>query len=251
MEKEKNMKNKKLISILLASAMALNIAACSSEDTSSDYSEDERVTTTAADDEEETSEETSETTTEAEDTTETTLREPDGPVESEFFTDFENMSFTYNGNTYTLGVTTLQDLIDDGIDLSGTDNLDEVVDGQSTFYAGFSFDLIPYRSATVTVANYTDEEMTASECTITSIKVSSLREIPEGTIEFNFPDMFTKEDLINCAGEPETQSEFDNNGVLTETLSYQQSSEIYYGYRTYSYTFEDGIIDTVSMSYIP
>lgn len=245
------MKKKKIISILLASAMALNIAACSSEDTTSGYSEDESVTTTAADDEDETSEETSETTTEAEDTSETTLREPEGAVESEFFNDFENMSFTYNGNTYTLGVSTLQDLIDDGVDLSGTDNLDEIVDGQSTFYAGFSFDLIPYRSATVTVANYTDEEMPASECTITSLKVSSLREIPEGTIEFNFPDMFTKDDLINCAGEPDSQSEFDVSGVLCETLTYEQSSEIYYGYRSYSYTFEDGIIDSITLSYIP
>ena len=248
------MKNKKIISILLASAMALNIAACSSEDTSSGerHSEDESVTTTAADDEDETSEETSETTTEADDTSETTLREPEGAVESEFFTDFENMSFTYNGNTYTLGVSTLQDLIDDGVDLSGTDNLTEVVDGQSTFYAGFSFDLIPYRSATVTVANYTDDAMPASDCTITSFKVSSLREIPEGMVEFNFPDMFTKDDLINCAGEPDSQSDFeDSNGVLCETLSYEQSSEIYYGYRYYTYTFEDGIIDTISMSYIP
>ena len=245
------MKNRKIISILLAATMAFGIASCSSDDTSSRNDDDnERVTTEAeTEDEDET---VSETTTEAEEPTESTLREPEGPVESEFFTDFENMSFTYNGNTYTLGVSTLQDLIDDGVELSGLDAASDIVDAQSTYYAGFSIELIPYRSATMTVANYTDEELPASDCVITSIDVRGIREIPEGTIEFNFPDLFTTEDLVNSAGEPDNINEFElSDGTPYAIYTYEQSSEIYYGCRRYEYSFENGVIDEISMSYIP
>ena len=245
------MKNRKIISILLAATMAFGIASCSSDDTSSRNDDDnERVTTEAeTEDEDET---VSETTTEAEEPTESTLREPEGPVESEFFTDFENMSFTYNGNTYTLGVSTLQDLIDDGVELSGLDAASDIVDAQSTYYAGFSIELIPYREATMTVANYTDEELPASDCVITSIDVRGIREIPEGTIEFNFPDLFTTEDLVNSAGEPDNINEFElSDGTPYAIYTYEQSSEIYYGCRRYEYSFENGVIDEISMSYIP
>lgn len=245
------MKNRKIISILLAATMAFGIASCSSDDTSSRNDDDnERVTTEAeTEDEDET---VSETTTEAEEPTESTLREPEGPVESEFFTDFENMSFTYNGNTYTLGVSTLQDLIDDGVELSGLDAASDIVDSQSTYYAGFSIELIPYREATMTVANYTDEELPASDCVITSIDVRGIREIPEGTIEFNFPDLFTTEDLVNSAGEPDNINEFElSDGTPYAIYTYEQSSEIYYGCRRYEYSFENGVIDEISMSYIP
>ena len=245
------MKNRKIISILLAATMAFGIASCSSDDTSSRNDDDnERVTTEAEDSDPE--DETSETTTEEEDTTETTLREPAGPVESEFFADFENMSFTYAGNTYTLGVTTLQDLIDDGVELSGLDAASDIVDAQSTYYAGFSIELIPYREATMTVANYTDEDLPASDCVITSLDVRGIREIPEGTIEFNFPDLFTPEDLINSAGEPDNINEFElGDGTPYAIYTYEQSSDIYYGCRRYEYSFEEGMIDEIAMSYIP
>ena len=86
------MKNKKIISVLLAASMMFGLAACGSDSSSGNDADNERVTTEAeTEDSEET---TSETTTESEEPTESTLREPEGPVESEFFTDFENMSFT-------------------------------------------------------------------------------------------------------------------------------------------------------------
>lgn len=247
------MKNRKVICVLLAASLVFGIASCSSNDTSSERNngDRERVTSEAESDEDETSEETTTENVTSTESTEATLREPDGPVESEFFTDFDNMSFTYNGHTYTLGVSTVQDLIDDGVELSGSGNLDEIVDGMSNFYAGFSFELIPYRLATVSVSNFTDEALPASECTISSFRVTNLRELPEGMIGFNFPDMFTKEDLINSAGEPDSTSEFtDSNGVLIETLTYEKPSEIYVGASGYTYTFEDGIIDTINMSYM-
>jgi hypothetical protein len=246
------MKNKKIISLILAASMMFGVAACASDDSSSRSDDDNERVTTEAETEDDEDETTSETTTEAEEPAESTLREPEGPVESEFFTDFENMSFTYNGNTYTLGVSTLQDLIDDGVELSGLDAASDIVDSQSTYYAGFSIELIPYRSATMTVANYTDEELPASDCVITSLSVDSIRELPEGAIEFNFPDLFTAEDLVNSAGEPDNINEFElSDGTPFAIYTYEQSSEIYYGSRRYEYTFENGVIDEISMSYIP
>lgn len=198
---------------------------------------------------------TTEGTTEVTTTTtvvETELRKPTGAVTSDKFNDFSDMSFSYNGKKYTLGVTKLSELVDDGVPISNSSSdFDQVVDKQSSYYKGFSFDVIPYRSATMTVANYTDNDLPAKDCVISSFTLSPISELPEGVVTFNFPDLFTKDDVINSIGEPAQKSEFESNGSKFEIISYEQASDVYYGTRRYEYTFKDGVIDTISMSYIP
>lgn len=235
------MKSTRLLCTILSLAFVMGMAACSSKTSE---------TTTAK--ENETTTQTSEVTTTTTTVAESVERTPTGTCTSDKFNDFENMNFTYKGKKYTLGVTTLADMINDGVPFSNAEgDFGEKVDKQSSFYLGFSFDIIPYRSATVTVANYTDNDLPVKDCVISSFRLSSIRQLPDGGVTFNFPDLFTKDDVINSIGEPDGKSEFDSNGSHFVICTYEQVSEIYMGKRYYEYTFKDDIVDTINMSYIP
>lgn len=76
--------------------------------------------TTAEESEAEETEAETETTAEesadAEDAeTTTAAKEKDTSKDGNLWADFDNMSFKINGKTYTLGKTTLQEMIDDGV----------------------------------------------------------------------------------------------------------------------------------------
>ncbi|MBR3058383.1 MAG: hypothetical protein IKG93_10515 [Clostridiales bacterium] len=237
------MKRTRLLSLVLSLALVMGAAACSSKSTEKEATKTERV--------EDTTTTTTEATTTEATTTEAALRKPEGAVTSDKFVDFDDMGFTVNGKKYTLGVTTLQDLINDKIEFSDTTHFDDNVDKQSSYYIGYSFDVIPYRSAIMTIANFTDEDHPAKECVISSFKVSCIPELPEGKVGFNFPDLFTKDDLIKSAGDPKRSSDFESNGSKYEILTYEKSSTVYYGSSSYEYTFKDGVVDSISMSYMP
>lgn len=239
------MNTKRFLQMLVVMVFALCLVACGKESAGGDSKGGdskggEAVTETA-------------TATPTNTPTTTPKRQPDGPVDSDQFVNFEDMSFFYNGKKYTLGVTTLQDLANDGVEFSGlTDHMDDTVTAQHTYYLGYSIDLMPYNSATMTIANFTDEEKKASACVISSLNVSKIPELPEGAISFLFPDVFTREDLVRCAGEPDTVNEFDgSDGTTTAILTYKKSSTVYYGNRTIEFTFKDGLIHSIHFSYIP
>lgn len=238
------MKKTRIISIVMSAVLVFGMSACSSKSSDKKSNDkDEHV-----EEKDDTEEETTTTTTVAE----ISKRTPTGTCTSDKFNDYEDMSFFYNGKKYTLGVTKLSDMVNDGVQFSNADSdFEIVVEKQSSFYIGFSFDVIPYRSVGLTVANFTDADLPAKDCVISSFNLSAIRELPDGAVTYNFPELFTKDDLINSVGEPARSSEFDSNGSKYEILTYEQASEVYMGYRSYVYTFMDGVINTIEMSYLP
>ena len=78
--------------------------------------------TTAEESETEETETTAEESADAEDAeTTTAAKEKDTSKDGNLWADFDNMSFKINGKTYTLGKTTLQELIDDGVPFDEND----------------------------------------------------------------------------------------------------------------------------------
>lgn len=107
--------------IAAALIAALGLTACGEAKTSEKTSEKATEATKAA---EVTTEATTEAATTAEITTEA-ITEAAVPTElSDKYVDFNNMSFKYNGHLMTLGVSTLQDFLDAG--LEPKDNYDKV-----------------------------------------------------------------------------------------------------------------------------
>ncbi len=106
-------------------------------------------------------------------TTAPTTPETTAPAEapSGNFIDLDNLQFSINGKTYTLGKTTLQQLIDDGVPFRESDlaNANNNLNKNSQS-PGFRIDLAEYWSAQVYVLNDTDGNKTMPWLSATSTK---------------------------------------------------------------------------------
>ena len=82
----------------------------------------------------------------------------------------ESRRFAVNGNVYELGVTTLQDMIDDGVPFDEDDiaNANNNINSNEES-AGFSIVLVEYYNAQVSVGNFTDGNLTMAECPINQV----------------------------------------------------------------------------------
>ena len=201
---------------------------------------------------EETTEETTEATTEAtttEETTEATTQASSAgdytPVEglSSVYADLDNRSFAINGKVYTLGVTTLQEMIDDGVPFD-EDDIANAGNNINPDYqsSGFKITLGDYYSAQVYVGNYTDENKTMAECPICEIYLPVHQDDPNTILTFAFPLNLTEEDLIANSGEATDFREYvsDDGDYVSHTYEYKVDSERYIGDSGYSFEFANG-----------
>ena len=102
-------------SVAETTAATTTTEAVTEAETTAEESETEETETTAEESETEETETTAEESADAEDAeTTTAAKEKDTSKDGNLWADFDNMSFKINGKTYTLGKTTLQELIDDG-----------------------------------------------------------------------------------------------------------------------------------------
>ena len=211
------------------------------EDTETEDTETEEVTTEEVTTEEETTEATTEeVTTEAAPVVTT-------PVEgfSSTYADLNNRSFAINGKLYTLGVTTLQEMIDDGVPFDANDianagnNINPNYESQ-----GFNITLGEYYSAQVYVGNWTDENKTMAECPISQIYLPVDLEEDNSILTFAFPLTITEEELRANSGEPTDFSDYtsDDGTYVSHTLEYKVDSERYYGDSGYRFEFTNGAL---------
>ena len=181
------------------------------------------------------------------------------------YADLENRSFSYNGKIYTLGKTTLKEMIDDGVafdedDLKRKDDeIDKNMETDSyntsvNEYVNFSCDFI----------NITDGAQKVQDCVLSTVRYYPYstplptydaeynKEISENILKgseklcFSFPLTLTRDQLL------------ENNSQYTDIynnnkIEYFVSSEVYYGRSGYSFTFqpETGFLSDVYISWLP
>lgn len=171
--------------------------------------------------------------------------------------DFDHMEFSVNGKTYTLGKTTLQEMIDDGVPFEENDlanarnNVNPNYESES-----FNIELGEYAFAQITTLNDTSENKPASECYIESIYMPVDLEQPQDILQFNFPFTMTKEDLLANSGEPEDPDDIyvyedEEKNYKSESFKYRKESEKYYGDSTYHFEFVNDALRYVTISYTP
>lgn len=175
------------------------------------------------------------------------------PAASGSYVDLDNMQFTINGKTYTLGQTTLQELIDDGVPFREDDlanagnNLNKNSQSQ-----GFRIELAEYWTAQVYVLNDTDSGKTASECYISEVYLPVHHDKTQDILSFAFPLNITMDDLKANAGEPTEEKHYDgDDGYYTDTLEYTRESTKYIGDSGYSFEFMKGELYCVTIDYQP
>lgn len=260
------MKNKKILIGLLAFCMALPLAACGSSDTSST-----EAATTAAVTEAETTEAVTEAevTTEAEETTEAEVTTEEATTEAVTetaaengsetaeatgsYVNFDDMCFYVNGVKYTLGVSTLQDMIDDGVPFDEDDLANAGNNVNSNYQSsGFKIELGEYWTAQVYVLNDSDSGKAASECYINEVYLPVHTDETQDILTFDFPTDITMEELTANAGEPDDSSHYDgDNGYYSDTYEYIKESETYYSDSEYTFEFTKGELTYITITYIP
>lgn len=171
------------------------------------------------------------------------------------YVDFDDMSFWVNGEKFTLGVTTLQDMIDagvvfDAVDLEDADNNLR----KNTQSETFKFYITEHLYGLVKVMNDTDKGKRLADCPLRRLYVT-LSDHPEeldaSILTMAFPLDLTLAQLAEHAGEPDDKSHYDGSKYVSDTYTYQKSGRRYFGYNEFSFTFHDGVLDYFSIDYIP
>lgn len=184
---------------------------------------------------------------------------------SENYVDMDNRSFAYNGKVFTLGESTLKDLIDGGIPFDESDLNNKGNNVNSNYETEtYTARINDYVTMQFRFINTTEDSMTAEECPLSYVRYYYLyvpqpdydadmnAEITESILEaaktvcFSFPSTLTKEQLLENSSEGAEQDEYNN-------VNYYIDSEIYMDSSGYHFEFNKTTnqMEEVSISWIP
>lgn len=186
------------------------------------------------------------------------------PGLSEKYADMDNRSFVYNGQKFTLGESTLKDLIDGGIPFEEND-LNNSGNNVNKNYETerYTARINDYVTMQFMFGNFTDNEQKAEDCILSYVRYSHLydpqpdydadmnSEIAEAMLDaakivhFSFPGTLTKDQLLANSSE---NAEEDGNYV-----KYMVDSEVYMGSSGYEFEFnkETDQLKEVRISWLP
>ena len=174
------------------------------------------------------------------------------------YVNFDDMSFYINGKKYTLGKTTLQDMIDDGVKFE-EDDLENAKNNIKSHYQSSYFKIDPGVKngcfIWIQVFNETDSGKPANECYVNEIlyKVLSDEGAKQKVITFDFPLNRTLDELKANSGEPnETPYHNEENPkYIYDTLEWTKKGTKFWNSNRISFRFTNGALKEVSMTYIP
>lgn len=174
------------------------------------------------------------------------------------YVNFDDMSFYINGKKYTLGKTTLQDMIDDGVKFE-EDDLENAKNNIKSHYQSSYFKIDPGVKngcfIWIQVFNETDSGKPANECYVNEIlyKVLSDEGAKQKVISFDFPFSLTIDDLKANSGEPNEKPYHneDNPKYIYDTLEWTKKGTKFWNSNRISFRFTNGELKEVSMTYIP
>ena len=174
------------------------------------------------------------------------------------YVNFDDMSFYINGKKYTLGKTTLQDMIDDGVKFE-EDDLENAKNNIKSHYQSSYFKIDPGVKngcfIWIQVFNETDSGKPANECYVNEIlyKVLSDEGAKQKVITFDFPLNLTLDELKANSGEPNEKPYHneDNPKYIYDTLEWTKKGTKFWNSNRISFRFTNGELKEVSMTYIP
>ena len=168
------------------------------------------------------------------------------------YVNFDEMNFYVNGKKFTLGKTTLQEMIDAGVPFDPEDlqNAGNNVKSNSESDC-FKIMIGDYYYARVYFMNDTEDGKAAKDCFVHEI--SFRYDDPQDVVTFDFPFDITMDSLKANSGEPnEDPFHYDGDGdYYSDTLKYTKESERYYNDSVYEFDFVRGEFDSIRMTYIP
>ena len=164
---------------------------------------------------------------------------------------FDDMHFFINGKKFTLGESTLQDLINGGVPLDDRDaSKYENIIPKNTESSGYRIVLGEYWTAQLFVINNTEEDKKASECVISGFYYTEKQDGTQDVISFDFPLTVTPEELKATLGEPDDTYHYDGGAdYQSDRYTWQQESTQYIGYKKYNFEFVNGKLNEISITF--
>lgn len=242
---------KKKLTLILILVLALSLAACSGKGKVEEPPKDEEQVEVTEDEKEEVIEEVVEEEEEVEETEEPEEQEVSKGEEN--YANLDDRWFSIDGVKYIIGETTLQELVDNGVKLKGSDadNLNNNVQANSISQP-FRIDLEVdgVYSVQVRSGNFGDSGKPASELPITEFYWAIDKDNPQSRLSVGLPMDITVDEMIAKAGEPTDRRDFtpeDDPDYLAVTLNYQIDSDVYLGQSGYKYEFINDVLRYVNI----
>lgn len=170
---------------------------------------------------------------------------------SEIYADLDNRSFMLDGHIYTVGVSTVQDMIDNGVVFSNDADAGNNVQPNYESSA-MKVELGKYNTLQISVGNFTDENHKLSELPICQVYLPvDIEDEGNDRIQFAFPLNVTEDELVANSGEPTDFREYvsDDGSYVSHTYDYEVDSEMYIGSSGYSFEFANGELKYLYITY--
>lgn len=168
------------------------------------------------------------------------------------FIDYDNRKLMINGHTYTLGKTTLQEMIDDGVvfDDDFAYRANNIVDADKsdsgTIVLGDNW------NAYVHFSNFEENTTkTLKDCVLSAVYFTVKEDQEQKIIEFPFSLKMTENKLKKAAGKPTytSKNKFDDQKI--KRYEYKTKSKSHYMDSGYSFEFVNGKLKYIVMDWTP
>ena len=226
----------------------------------------ETPTTTTEETDPTTTETEAPTTTTTEATTDTSESSENGGSETNAnpnptgakYVNFDEMNFYINGKKYTLGKTTLQELVDDGVPFAEGESENFGNNVKSHYQSGYIKIDCGTKNGNyfwIEVFNDTDAGKPMNECYVNELLFKFVND--EGKkqtlVSFDFPFNLTMGDLKANAGEPNgrTYHNEDNAERIYDTLEWTKKGTKFMNSNRFEFNFVNDEFREINMTYIP
>ena len=172
------------------------------------------------------------------------------------YVNFDEMNFYINGKKYTLGKTTLQDLVDDGVPFKSgeSENFANNLKGKYQS-SSIKLDIGEGWTVSINVFNETDEGKPMNECYVNEISVyTSQKRDNQKILTFDFPfDTLTIDELKANSGEPneKTYHNEDDPKFVADYLKWSKQGTKFWNNNYYDFEFYNNQLRNFYMTYIP
>ena len=173
------------------------------------------------------------------------------------YVNFDEMNFYINGKKYTLGKTTLQELVDDGVPFAEgeSDNFGNNV--KSHYQSGYIKIDCGTKNGNyfwIEVFNDTDSGKPMNECYVNQILFKILNDegAKQTLVTFDFPFTLTMDELKANSGEPTEKPYHNETGSnIYDKLEWTKKGTKFMNRNRYEFSFKNGAFSEVDMTYIP
>ena len=172
------------------------------------------------------------------------------------YVNFDEMNFYINGTKFTLGKTTLQDMIDAGVPFKEGELEDAKNNLKSKYQsAPFKVDIGKGFSCFIYVFNDTDSGRPSNECYVNEVTYygSYTKGDTQNILTFDFPLNVTIDDLKANAGDP-TEKPYHNEDdpkFIADYLEWTKQGKKYMNRNRYRFEFYNYELRNVTITYFP